>query len=142
MSLTRDERAALADVGQRGMWNPKGVAVKEHLAACEKLLADLIVAPFVVDLVGPGDVVEIDRHLWRDLHERATELLSDAESAPARREPTPCQRCDGCGRLADTDAREPWSAWENLPVKSAFAVIVGAVRPVPCDVCGGTGRAP
>lgn len=54
---------------------------------------------------------------------------------------TKCTTCDGCGQLADSDGREPWSVWENLPARSALAVVMGFVKPVPCDVCGGTGKA-
>jgi len=53
----------------------------------------------------------------------------------------PCHRCDGCGQLADSDDREPWSVWMNLPLQSAWAVIIGLVKPVPCDDCDGTGQA-
>lgn len=53
---------------------------------------------------------------------------------------TKCGRCDGCGRLANTEDREPWTAWTSLPVDSAIAVVMGLVRPEPCDACGGTGE--
>lgn len=53
-----------------------------------------------------------------------------------------CSRCEGCGRLADTDDREPWVAWTSLPLEAQVAVHLGIVKPVPCDVCGGTGRVP
>lgn len=58
----------------------------------------------------------------------------------------PCPRCDGEGRIAvDRDGTPtqdgvPWSAWENLPVKSALAVVTGMVRPAPCPDCAGTGQ--
>lgn len=48
-----------------------------------------------------------------------------------------CSRCAGCGRLANTDAGEPWSAWESLG-----AARVGLVQPVLCPVCQGSGRVP
>ena len=51
-----------------------------------------------------------------------------------------CQACDGCGKVANTDDKEPWTVWANLPVKSAAAVIMGLVKPIPCDECGGTGK--
>jgi len=54
--------------------------------------------------------------------------------------PRQCSRCEGCGKLADTDDREPWTAWTSLPLKSSAAVLAGLVKPVPCDACGGTGR--
>lgn len=53
---------------------------------------------------------------------------------------TKCQYCDGCGRVADTEEQEPWSAWENLPVKSAIGVLIGLVQPMPCPQCNGTGK--
>lgn len=54
---------------------------------------------------------------------------------------TPCPRCDGCGQLANSDDREPWSVWLALPLQSALAVTMGLVKPEPCDECGGTGKA-
>lgn len=50
-----------------------------------------------------------------------------------------CQRCQGCGKLADSEGREPWIYWTSLPVHSAAAVIAGIVKPIPCDACNGTG---
>ena len=70
------------------------------------------------------------------LREAITAELTGKEKAAG---PAPCPRCDGCGQLADTENREPWTAWTSLPLKSAPAVLLGAVKPVPCDVCGGTG---
>jgi hypothetical protein len=60
------------------------VAAAEQLAACEELLADIEGAPFYVDLAGASDVVQIRRHLWRDFHERATELLDGRPERPRR----------------------------------------------------------
>lgn len=54
----------------------------------------------------------------------------------------PCDRCEGCRQLADTEAREPWTAWTSLPVASSLAVLLGAVKPIPCDACDGSGEAP
>lgn len=51
-----------------------------------------------------------------------------------------CPKCQGSGRVADSDDQEPWSAWENLPLKSAAAVLIGLVRPMPCPRCGGSGK--
>lgn len=42
--------------------------------------------------------------------------------------------------VANTEDREPWSAWANLPEGSDLAVQLGLVRPVPCEPCRGTGR--
>jgi hypothetical protein len=52
---------------------------------------------------------------------------------------TKCPACDGCGQVANTNDREPWIAWENLPVKSAIAVVLGIVKPIQCMRCIGTG---
>lgn len=54
---------------------------------------------------------------------------------------TPCPRCEGCGQLANSDDREPWSYWLALPLQSALAITMGLVKPEPCDECGGTGKA-
>lgn len=54
----------------------------------------------------------------------------------------PCPRCRGCGRIASGDEGAPWSVWEDLPLKSAAAVLIGLVKPLPCPACGGTGAAP
>jgi hypothetical protein len=56
--------------------------------------------------------------------------------------PDACSRCLGCGQLANTVDREPWSAWADLPPGSDLAVRMGLVRPEPCDGCGGTGVTP
>jgi hypothetical protein len=53
-----------------------------------------------------------------------------------------CEYCDGCGQVANTPDAEPWTAWTELPASSAVAISLGWVKPVPCDVCGGTGRLP
>jgi len=52
-----------------------------------------------------------------------------------------CLKCDGCGRVADTDDQEPWSAWLALPLQSAGAVVMGLVKPMTCPACGGLGVA-
>lgn len=46
-----------------------------------------------------------------------------------------CHTCDGCGQVADTDDREPWTAWESLPPGSDMAVRMGLVKPIPCPDC-------
>lgn len=50
-----------------------------------------------------------------------------------------CPRCWGCGQLANTEAREPWSAWLSLPTASHLAMLSGIVAPISCDACAGTG---
>lgn len=54
----------------------------------------------------------------------------------------PCQRCAGCGQIANDSDGTPWSAWLNLPLDSAVAVVAGIVRPLPCPTCNGAGRIP
>jgi hypothetical protein len=54
---------------------------------------------------------------------------------------TKCQRCCGCGQIADSESGEPWSDWINLPINASFAVLAGIVRPITCPECGGTGLA-
>lgn len=51
-----------------------------------------------------------------------------------------CAKCDGCGKVADTTDQEPWSAWMELPLQSAGAVLAGLVKPIPCPECGGSGQ--
>ncbi len=51
-----------------------------------------------------------------------------------------CMACDGEGKVANTDSREPWSMWANLPAGSDIAVKIGTVKPIDCPECGGTGR--
>ena len=53
-----------------------------------------------------------------------------------------CGNCDGCGRIADSDAGEPWSEWMELPVGSSAAVIAGIVKPIKCAYCDGSGKRP
>jgi hypothetical protein len=50
-------------------------------------------------------------------------------------EPKKCMRCDGCGKIADSDEGEPWTAWEDLPPGSDIAVKMGIVKPIPCPDC-------
>jgi hypothetical protein len=51
-----------------------------------------------------------------------------------------CERCNGCGRIANSDDGEPWSDWEGLPPGSDVAVRLGIVSPIPCPSCGGSGK--
>jgi hypothetical protein len=53
-----------------------------------------------------------------------------------------CQKCNGCGKIANSQQQEPWTYWENLPVKNAIAIISGIVKPIECPTCKGTGYAP
>ena len=51
-----------------------------------------------------------------------------------------CPRCDGCGKLADTEQKEPWTQWTSMPLHSSMAVLSGIVKPIPCPDCGGSGK--
>ena len=53
-----------------------------------------------------------------------------------------CSTCAGCGKVADTEAREPWSDWLKLPFASALAVRLGLVKPIECSDCKGIGSLP
>lgn len=53
-----------------------------------------------------------------------------------------CTRCDGCGRIADCETGEPWTAWQDLPPGGDLAVRAGIVKPIPCPDCSGSGRCP
>lgn len=80
------------------------------------------------------------RIAWEALVREVSEALSRAELAAAERMAMrPCDRCDGCGRIANSESGEPWTAWAELPLKSSTAVLIGLVRPIPCPDCNGTG---
>lgn len=51
-----------------------------------------------------------------------------------------CSKCAGCGRIANDEEGTPWKYWEELPIKSAAAVIMGIVKPLTCPDCKGTGQ--
>lgn len=48
-----------------------------------------------------------------------------------------CKKCNGEGRVANSDEQEPWSCWENLPPGADIAVRMGIVKPIPCPDCKG-----
>jgi len=50
-----------------------------------------------------------------------------------------CEKCDGCGKVADTPDEEPWTFWLELPLQNSVAVVMGLVRPKLCSDCKGTG---
>ena len=51
-----------------------------------------------------------------------------------------CIKCDGCGKVADTEDREPWTEWTALPLQSSVAVLIGIVKPIQCLECLGMGE--
>jgi C4-type Zn-finger protein len=51
-----------------------------------------------------------------------------------------CPTCAGCGKIANDDEGTPWKYWAELPSPSNLAVTLGIVVPLPCPVCGGTGK--
>jgi hypothetical protein len=54
----------------------------------------------------------------------------------------PCPDCRGCGKVANSDAQEPWRYWEELKPPADLAVRLGIVAPIPCPRCFGSGEAP
>lgn len=50
-----------------------------------------------------------------------------------------CDRCDGCGQLANDDDATPWKYWAELPSPSNLAVVAGIVKPITCPECNGSG---
>lgn len=61
------------------------------------------------------------------------------QQAEAAMEYKKCVYCEGSGKVADTESREPWPEWERLPPGSDIAVKLGIVKPVICNMCGGNG---
>lgn len=53
-----------------------------------------------------------------------------------------CGKCQGEGRVANSDDQEPWSVWANLRPGEDMAVRVGLVRPMACPRCKGRGVEP
>lgn len=56
------------------------------------------------------------------------------------RSPRKCDRCQGCGKIANDDDGTPWSYWAELEPPANLAVTAGIVKPVTCDKCGGSGK--
>lgn len=52
-----------------------------------------------------------------------------------------CERCEGCGKIANSEQGEPWTAWESLSPGEDLAVKMGVVKPLPCPSCNGLGIA-
>jgi hypothetical protein len=52
---------------------------------------------------------------------------------------TKCERCAGCGKIADSEDGEPWTSWTSLPLNASLAVVMGIVKPIDCPKCGGKG---
>lgn len=51
-----------------------------------------------------------------------------------------CTKCEGCGKIANSEDGEPWSVWEALPPGSDLAVKAGIVQPIECPRCEGVGE--
>jgi hypothetical protein len=51
-----------------------------------------------------------------------------------------CEKCDGCGQIANDEDGTPWKFWAELPYQSAIAIRLGLVSPIPCPECKGTGK--
>jgi hypothetical protein len=76
---------------------------------------------------------------YDDLPERDREVDRLIGEAVAAHLGASCPACDGCGQVADSDDREPWTVWASLPPGSDLAVRAGMVRPMPCPRCAGSG---
>jgi hypothetical protein len=113
---------------ETGLANARN-AIGQVIRKLESVLADERTTPDVREL---AQAMMPDVAPWAGMPAR-----SGSEDEGAER---PCSRCEGCGQLAGTDDREPWTAWTSLPLRSSAAVLAGLVKPVPCDACGGTGR--
>lgn len=55
-------------------------------------------------------------------------------------EMTQCIDCEGTGVVANTEEREPWYRWMELPAAAQLAVRAAIVKPMWCPECQGTGR--
>ena len=100
----------------------------------------------LVDLINKCSLALCDWQSQTTKH--LIDLLSETRVVPQRGglptaadfAPEPCKRCAGCGKIADTERGEPWTAWTSLPLTSQAAVIAGIVKPMPCPACAGTGK--
>jgi hypothetical protein len=84
-------------------------------------------------------IVRGEQPLTEAAVQRARDAVA-AENALMAAASASCQRCCGCGKLANSDDQEPWTEWLALPLQSSLAVVLGLVRPIPCHECGGTGK--
>lgn len=90
--------------------------------------------PQHVALPAPADAepIEVDAPISEDIDE--ANLDSAMEELTEK-----CARCDGCGKIANSDDGEPWTMWLKLPLESSQAVLAGIIRPIDCPVCKGSG---
>ena len=51
-----------------------------------------------------------------------------------------CERCNGCGKIANDEEGTPWSYWESLPPENSLAIRIGVVKPLLCPECNGYGQ--
>lgn len=49
----------------------------------------------------------------------------------------PCDRCAGCGEIADDEDGTPWKYWVELPDGANLAARMGIVKAIPCPECKG-----
>ena len=50
-----------------------------------------------------------------------------------------CPKCLGCGLIANDDEGSSWLEWLAIPPPSNLMVQIGAVKPIRCPECAGTG---
>ena len=53
-----------------------------------------------------------------------------------------CPKCNGCGKVTNTEDQEPWTAWTSFPLHSSAAVLMRIIKPISCPQCGGSGEMP
>lgn len=75
MELSSEQRAKLMDIGQRGMWNPLGEAIRDHLLECESLLREIGEYEYQNE---HGDYV-ISENDWEDWKSRIAALLGGTD---------------------------------------------------------------
>ena len=87
----------------------------------------------------------IEESIWRHtsitdaerLHAISAAIRDECEVA--EKVAANCMKCDGCGRIANSEDGEPWTTWEALPPGSDLAVKFGIVKPIECPECRGVG---
>lgn len=85
------------------------------------------------------DLVESDLENRGAVQPEADKVLKALAGKPLNPLPI-CPTCEGCGQVANTEDREPWTAWMRIELRNSTAVLLGFVKPIPCPDCGGSGR--